>query len=276
MEHGDALREIQRLEKMVERFRARDIRRRDERRELQDEIRLLKGNVGELNSMIARQARTVETKQSSIRLQAAEIATKGQRIRELETALDDALAMIQESDDDAPNLALAACKKKLEQLEGMLEGQRRSTRELGVNLQRARDEKTLLRAEILRLKGDLNTAQERAKTHQTQRDDLYRRNGQTVQERDQYLKDLQDLQRRVNRAKTILAPTVTMDTSGGSITWDPGTFVRGPVKKAEPRLPCAASFPGVHGGHRCERTGDEQGRTQHLTQHRCHCGWVWD
>lgn len=394
MEHGDAIRMVQdlrgilddkdrelesrgrqlvRKDALILKMKDRDLRRREERRQLQEELRRAKNNIGELNSMIVRLERTLESVRRAHENQAKTIAEQGNTIhalnlekasleglnndlvgesrelrrkqelaegavdvdkvrlrRELGTAnrqidewreahqaalrqacglqdqVDELLGRVAELEEDercdcAPSLALVACKKKLEQLEGMLENQRRSTRELGASLQVARDEKAAAMVDVIQLRGQLDKRQKEldaanrlSREHQTQRDELYQRvvtaetRAQTMEaqrnekipvnrlvqvlrERDQYLKDLQDLQRRVNRAKSILAPTVTMDTSEGSITWEPGTFVRGPAKKAVPRNPNAWTCGRFHQGHNCDLTyhhGPSDG-------HHCHCGQWW-
>lgn len=361
MEHGDAIRELQdrerqlvRKDALILKMKDRDIRRREERRQLQEELRRAKNNIGELNSMIVRLERTLESVRRAHENQAITIAEQGNTIhalnlekasleglnndlvgesrelrrkqelaegavdvdkaqlrRELGTAnrqidewreahqaalrqacglqdqVDELLGRVAELEEDercdcAPSLALVACKKKLEQLEGMLENQRRSTRELGASLQVARDEKAAAMVDVIQLRGQLDKRQKEldaanrlSREHQTQRDELYQRLEATKENwqsrHSQALKDLQDLQRRVNRAKSILAPTVTMDTSEGSITWEPGTFVRGPAKKAVPRNPNAWTCGRFHQGHNCDLTyhhGPSDG-------HHCHCGQWW-
>jgi hypothetical protein len=199
--------------------------------------------------------------------------------------------------EDSTDQALVDCKKKMEQLEGMLEAQRRNTRELGVNLQRVRDEKAALSA---RARNDLTWTKEkvfeletRAQTMEAQRNEALERleatkenwqsrHSQALTERDDYLKQLQDLQAKRNRATSlirragaILDPVKVTETWDGDtrITFEPGAeFVRGPVKKAEPPM---RRCGGLLDSHSCIRTYNPGGPVHHGAEHLCHCGWRW-
>lgn len=232
---------------------------------------------------------------------AESLAAQSERIRELERQLDELRE--DEPCDCAPNLALAACKKKLGELEGMLEVQRRNTRELGVNLQRVRDEKTGLRVDLVQLRGDLaksrrelDTANELARQYQTQRDQAYKERLDTVrllENRNAELVDLQshlseaaDLDKRkdravvlLRRATNILDPEVQVTgiestfNQGDGSDWDITPLSTRPqAKKAEPRpRRCSSIETGSLADHDCKLPYSHS----MLHGHQCHCGEAW-
>lgn len=342
MEHGDAIRELQdrerqlvRKDALILKMKDRDIRRREERRQLQEELRRARNNIGELNSMIVRLERALESVRRAHENQAVTIAGQAQELttlrrkqelaegavdvdkvrlrRELGTAnrqidewreahqaaialADGFKAQVEElqgqleewPDDDGPRLALAACKKKMEQLEGMLEGQRRNTRELGVNLQRVRDEKAVLQIDVQQLRKDLDKRQKELDAanrlsveHQTQRDEVYRRKAELelelTTERDRSLRALSMIRRAVVALDPVKVTEtwdgdtrieVTETPTGGSITVTPQ------AKRAVPRsdLHQCGGIGGDH--HRCVNRY-LPGQIAHPQHHLCHCGYTW-
>lgn len=291
-------RQLVRKDALILKMKDRDLRRREERRQLQDELRRAKDNIGELNSTIVRLESTVEFVRRANNNQALTIAGQAQeltslnrklkvldeslvqRTRERDCLLDrlEELEAIENQwpDDDAPNLALAACKKKMEQLEGMLEAQRRSTRELGVNLQRVRDEKAAMKADL---------------KFQIERRDMWQKRAQGAEERavdlQTQLSEAVDVDRRQERALSlirqginILYPVkVTEEWNGGTkIAWTQtpsgeGMTVTPQAKKATPKdlHQCA----GINGSHRCNLHYLPGGSPRHQLDHHCHCGFLW-
>jgi chromosome segregation ATPase len=355
MEHGDAIRMVQdlrailddkdrelesrgrqlvRKDALILKMKDRDIRRREERRKLQEELARAKNNIGELNSMIVRQERSIESFNSGARARAETLANQVQRIRELERTLESVRRahenqaitiaeqgnmihalnlekasleglhadLVQESRElqariregrywaeDSTDQALVDCKKKMEQLEGMLEAQRRNTRELGVNLQNTRDVLAGTREDLRAMTVERDQWQKRAqvaeeKIAETRAQAMAQRNDQVpigrllqaLRERDDHLKQLQDLQQRVNRAKSILNPVKVTETWDGDarITWDPPSTLGGgvTVRKAEPPM---RRCGGLLDSHSCIRTYNPGGPVHHGAEHLCHCGWRW-
>lgn len=268
------------LAEQVTKLRAKNLRLREERRGMFN-------NIGELNSMIA----ALELEKASLQGLVNDLTGESRNLRTaLKNAdgqvdgwrkahqaalrqacgLQDQVEELQGRLEDEPDLALAACKKKLQELEGMLEAQRRNTRELGVNLQNTRDVLAGTREDLRVMTVERDQWQKRAQVAEEKIAETRAhpetkvpvgRLLQVLRERDDYLKQLQDLQRQVNRAKTILDPV--KGVSGVESTFT------APVPRDLHQ--CA----GINGSHRCQIHYLPGGSPRHPVDHQCHCGFLW-
>lgn len=346
MEYGDAIQELQdrerqlvRKDALILKLKERDQRRREERRQLQAELARAKNNIGELNSMIVRLERSLESVRRAHEKQAQTIVNQGNTIhalnlenaslqglnadlvgesrelrrkrelaegavdvqkamlrrmlkeaRERIKVLQDKLEAAEEDECDcAPDLALAACEKKLEQLEGMLEAQRRTNRDLGVYLQRARDQRTAAQVDLEQVTRELTKdrdmwkqraeiAEPTSRIHENTSTEYY----QKIQKLEKELKDERDRTLRaltlMRRGANILDPVKGVTGVESTFTppvpeWE-AAILRTPAKKATPREGLHRCG-GLNGSHSCTRLYGPGGSPPHPPRHRCHCGFTW-